>query len=109
VKQRREHDRNMCAELLAVQWTDVEGHERSEVVSLEDISTSGACIEMDDAIPAGTEVSLRYPNGEYKGKIRYCIYQDIGYFLGIEFDEGYRWSKTDFVPAHLLELPIRQH
>jgi hypothetical protein len=104
MKQRRENDRNMCAELLTVRWTDENGDSRSEVATLEDISTTGACLHLELAISPDTEVSLHYPNGKFKGKVKYCTFLDIGYFLGIEFDKGCRWSKADFKPAHLLEL-----
>ncbi|HYR83811.1 MAG TPA: PilZ domain-containing protein [Terriglobia bacterium] len=106
MKQRRENNRDMCAELLTVRWTDHDGLSQSVVATLEDISATGACLQMEHSILPGTEVCLHYPNGEYMGKVKYCIYQDLGYLLGIAFDEGYRWSKTDFEPLHLLELPM---
>ena len=104
MKQRREN-RNLCAELLTIRWTDGAGDTRNEVGTLEDISETGACLHLENSIPLGSVVTLLYPEGEYLGKIKYCIYQEIGFVLGIEFDEGYRWSKSDFQPAHLLELP----
>lgn len=107
MKQRRETNRNLCAELVTIRWTDEDGGARSDVVALEDISATGACIHLEDPIPAETEVTLEHPNAKYLGRIKYCVFQEFGYFLvGIGFDKGYRWSKTDFQPSHLLELPV---
>jgi hypothetical protein len=37
------------------------------------------------------------------GKVKYCVFREIGYFLGIEFEAGSRWSRNDFRPQHLLD------
>lgn len=106
MKQRRKYNRNLCADLLTLCWTEGDGRVRSEVATLEDISGTGACLQFDFSIPPETKVSLHYPNGRYEGKIKYCSYQETGYSLGIAFDDGYRWTKSDFQPSHLLELPV---
>jgi hypothetical protein len=106
MKQRRKKNRNMCAELLTIRWTEDDRRSRSEVANVEDISATGVCLHLEHSIPPGTEVSLRYPKGKYQGKVKYCTSQEIGYLLGIAFDNGYRWSKTDFQPSHLLELRL---
>jgi hypothetical protein len=95
----------MCAELLMIQWSDGLGNERAETVSLEDISEMGACLRSDYAILPNTEITLHYSSGKYLGVIKYCNYERSGFSLGVAFDEGYRWSKEDFEPAHLFEVP----
>jgi hypothetical protein len=104
MEDRRKNDRSMCAELLTVHWIDG-GRSRIDVAGLEDISTNGVCLQIEQPIPVGTPVSIHYPSGKYRGKVKYCESHPIGYLLGIAFDEGYRWSKSDFEPSHLLELP----
>jgi hypothetical protein len=37
------------------------------------------------------------------GKVRYCVFREIGYFLGVEFEPGHRWSQKQFRPQHLLD------
>jgi hypothetical protein len=37
------------------------------------------------------------------GKVKYCVYREIGYFLGIEFEAGSRWSLRQFKPQHMLD------
>lgn len=37
------------------------------------------------------------------GHVRYCVFREIGYFLGVEFDNGSRWSQKQYKPQHLLD------
>jgi len=98
----------MCAELLTIKWTD-KGHIRSEEGALEDISPTGASLKLQDPIPVETEVAVHYPKGKYLGKVKHCTFQETGYVIGIAFDDGYRWSKTDFQPSYLFEVPVVVH
>jgi hypothetical protein len=41
---------------------------------------------------------------EIAGVIRYCVYREIGYFVGFQFDAVSRWSKTKYRPRHRLDL-----
>jgi hypothetical protein len=43
------------------------------------------------------------PKGELKGIVRYCVFRDIGYFLGVEFAPDTRWTPRMFRPMHLLD------
>ena len=75
----------LCADMVDVQWKDKSGRLRKGVANLEDISLSGACLQFDQPVPLQTELRISYPKGELTGKVRYCVYREIGYFLGIEF------------------------
>jgi hypothetical protein len=46
---------------------------------------------------------ISYPKGELTGKVKYCLFREIGYFLGVEFDPGSRWTEREFKPQHLLD------
>jgi hypothetical protein len=46
---------------------------------------------------------ITYPKGELVGIVRYCVFREIGYFLGVEFEDGCRWSQRHFRPQHLLD------
>jgi len=70
---------------------------------LEDISISGACIQVDQPVPLQTILKMSFPKGELQGRVRYCVFREIGYFLGIEFEPGCRWSLRLFRPQHLLD------
>ena len=100
---RRIEPRMLCADMVDVQWKDKAGRVRRGVANLEDISLSGACLQFDQPIPLQTDMRINYPKGQLLGKVRYCVYREIGYFLGIEFDPGCRWSARHFKPQHLLD------
>jgi hypothetical protein len=100
---RRIEPRLLCADLVDVQWKDQTGRVRRSVANLEDISLSGACLQVDRPVPLGTPYRITYPKGVLVGKVKYCVFREIGYFLGIEFEAGSRWSRNDFRPQHLLD------
>ena len=101
--ERRTEPRMLCADMIDMQWKDKTGRTRKSVVNLEDISLSGACLQSDNPIPLQTAVRIRHPKGELWGVVRYCVFRDIGYFLGVEFEPGSRWSPRDFKPLHMLD------
>jgi hypothetical protein len=100
---RRVEPRMLCADMVDVRWKDKTGSLRKGVANLEDISLSGACLQFDQPIPLQTDLHISYPKGELVGKVRHCVYREIGYFLGIEFEPGCRWSPRHFRPQHLLD------
>lgn len=100
---RRVETRMLCADLVDLRYKDQSGRTRRVVANLEDISLSGACLQLDKPIPLGTEVRITYPKGELTGRIRYCVFREIGYFLGVEFDDTNRWSLEQFRPQHMLD------
>jgi hypothetical protein len=93
----------LCADLVDVEWRDEAGKTHRTVANLEDISLSGACLQLDVAIPQRAAVRITYPQGELIGRVRYCVFREIGYFLGVEFDPGSQWSQRSFKPMHLLD------
>lgn len=104
MQERRIDSRLLCAELIEMIWTDEGGRQRRRVANLEDISLCGACVQVETAMACGTPVAMRYSDGQLAGTVRYCLHQGIGYFLGVEFDEGCQWSRKQFRPRHLLDL-----
>src|SRR5687767_12998461 len=100
---RRAEPRMLCADLVDVQWKDKGGRVRRTVANLEDISLSGACVQVDSPIPIDTPLRISYPRGELQGRVCYCVFREIGYFLGVEFEPGFRWSLRQFRPQHLLD------
>ena len=100
---RRIETRMLCADLVDLQWKDKAGRTRRSIANLEDISLSGACLQVERPIPLGTVVKVSYPKGDWVGKVKYCVFREIGYFLGVEFGEGIRWSQRTFKPQHMLD------
>jgi len=93
----------MCADMVEVSWEERSGKLRSATALLEDISASGACIQLETPVPLGVEIRWTSPRQGFKGWVRYCIYREIGYFVGVEFESDSRWSKSAFMPQHLLD------
>ncbi|MGB9455469.1 MAG: PilZ domain-containing protein [Bryobacteraceae bacterium] len=101
--QRREA-RMMCADMVEVRWQDAQKGAQRALALLEDISPSGACLQLETAVPLGTEVHWDCPKQSFAGFVRYCVYREIGFFVGVEFSDACRWSKKAFKPLHLLDL-----
>ena len=94
----------LCADLVEVCWRDGAGKKKKAQAVLEDISASGACLQLDVAVPLSAVIHWRSPKKDFAGVVRYCAYREIGYFVGVQFDPASRWSKAKFQPQHLLDL-----
>jgi len=93
----------LCADLVDIQWRDQTGRNRRGVANLEDISLSGACLQVERPVALGCPIRIAYPTGELSGVVKYCAFREIGYFLGVEFNPGQRWSQRSYRPQHLLD------
>lgn len=100
---RRLEPRMLCADLIDVHWKDKSGQNRSALANLEDISISGACLQMDIPVPHETMLRIAHPKTELTGRVRYCVFRETGYFLGVQFEPGFRWTQRRFRPKHLLD------
>lgn len=103
MQDRRIEPRLLCAELVDICWKDKTGRLRRSVANLEDISISGACLQLEHQIPMQTNVTILHPRGELTGQVRYCVFREIGYFVGLQFEPDIRWSSKTFRPQHLLD------
>lgn len=104
MQERRSETRMLCADMVELLWTDSSGKTSRAMALLEDISASGACLQLETAVPLATEVHWHSPKQEFSGIVRYCAYREIGYFVGVEFEPYSRWSQKAFKPQHLLDL-----
>jgi hypothetical protein len=107
IPERRE-DRELCADLVKVQWKIESLPAETEWAILEDISPSGACFEIEKPIPPGTDISLEFPTDHCKAKVVYCRFDEVKYLIGVEYVNGYRWSRRRFKPRHLLQFRLRK-
>jgi hypothetical protein len=103
IQERRTDNRLLCAELVEAIWTDHKGVRRRKVANLEDISLSGICLQVEGAVLPGTQMSIGYGDGKLVGTVRYCTFRDGGHFLGIQLEEGCKWSTRHFRPRHLVD------
>src|SRR5579871_5604483 len=109
MQDRRAALRMLCADLVQVYWEDGEHRAHETTALLEDISPTGACLQFEVPLPAGTGVRLFCGKEALEGKVRYCVYRDIGYLVGVEFAKGCHWSRQEFEPQHLLDLTGLTH
>lgn len=101
--EKRIEPRLMCADLVDVEWQDVKGRTQNAVANLEDISALGACLQVENEIPLRTSIRMTVTEVEYVGEIRYCVFREYGYFLGVQFEPGVKWNSRAFKPLHLFD------
>jgi hypothetical protein len=104
---RRKTPRSLCADLLKIRWKDKNGASHREYAELEDISEGGICLQMESQIAPGTQIAILYPRGRYEGVVKHCRLEADGYVLGVQFLPGYRWTRRQFDPAHLLQFRLK--
>ena len=105
---KRREDRDLCADLVKVRWKAGSGPSRSDWAILEDISSSGACIGLEEPILPDTIITIQFPKDQCQARIRYCVFDKTKYLLGVEFEQGYRWSRRKFKPDHLTQFRLRK-
>jgi PilZ domain len=96
--------RMLCADMVDVCWKERTGRKYKATALLEDISRSGMCLQFEIPVPVGTRVDIHCPGDKLTGTVRYCVYQEIGYFVGVELEKTSHWSRQQFEPQHLLDL-----
>src|SRR2546423_5518123 len=102
----RSESRMLCAELVDIRWKDKSGRGRKATAILEDISSSGACVQIEEGpIPQNTVMKICHPKGQLNGTVRYCVFREIGYFVGLEFKADSKRSRKEFQPDHMLDMP----
>ncbi|SRR5579863_4970076 len=103
MQEKRAEPRFLCSDLVTLRWPEESGCEREETVVLENISTSGACVQAEVPIAESAVVTLLCGEAQLRGFVRSCYRRDEGYFIGIAFDANSKWSKAKFQPEHLLD------
>ena len=99
--ERRGEIRFLCSDLIKIR---VEGPQsRDLTANLEDISASGACLQLEEPLPVDAPVCLLCPRCRLRGKVKYCVHNEIGYFIGVRFLAGQKWSRERYEPKHLLD------
>jgi hypothetical protein len=103
MQERRTEVRMMCADMVEVSWKDRHGKTRRAMGLLEDISPSGACLQLEIPVPLDAEIRWDSSGHRFTGDVRHCHYQEIGYFVGVELHVDSHWSKATYQPQHLLD------
>lgn len=93
----------LCADLVTVEWRETSRRMRRCTGNLEDISVAGACVQVERPIQLGTLVRIANAKYTSEGEVKYCVFRETGFFLGVEFVPGSAWCKQKFRPQHLLD------
>lgn len=104
--QGRAEIRMLCADMVEVCWKENSGRKCRSTALLEDISRSGMCLQFEISVPIGAHVYIHTPGEKLTGTVRYCVYREIGYFVGVELEKSSPWSRQQFEPQHLLDLEV---
>jgi hypothetical protein len=106
--ERRLEPRLLCADLIRIEWTDGRGRRHDAAAVLEDIARSGASLQTDIRVPVAADIKLHRGTKTLSGKVRYCAFREIGYFIGVNFDRHQKWSIRFFRPKHLTDPGVLQ-
>lgn len=104
MEEKRKNRRSLCSDLVKLEWLDRRGVVRESSAVLEDISPEGACLQVEAPVPEGLDAQISH--GDEWGmpcRTAYCIFREIGYFVGVVFDAGANWNPEAYAPSHLLD------
>jgi hypothetical protein len=101
-----------CSDLITVHLQTSDGREEKLVAILEDISASGARLQLERPIPTHTGIrmvcSSCEAHCEFGGQVVDSHFHDgIGYFTEVVFKPGTVWSPEQYRPKHLLDISGR--
>jgi hypothetical protein len=102
--QKRSDPRYMCAELVNILIRNEDQTVEEAIANLEDISRSGACVQLEAAVRVGADIEIVCSKCRFKGKVRNCRYVETGYDVGVAFDHPGDWDAGRYEPAHLLPI-----
>jgi hypothetical protein len=103
MKERRAEPRLWCSDLIKVRLDCAGGEPAELTANLEDISPSGACVQLEQPVPVGARLCLMLGRHRFRGRAMHCTHHEIGYFVGVRFDAGRKWSRKIYEPRHLLD------
>jgi hypothetical protein len=102
--QKRSEPRYMCAELVNIRIRHEDQTVQEAIANLEDISPSGACVQLEEAVRVGADIEIVCSTCRFRGKVRNCRYGGSGYDIGVAFDTRGAWDASRYEPAHLLPV-----
>ena len=98
----------LCSEFVAVRVETARGRVVETLGILEEISATGATIQLERPVAIGDRLELVCGNCpqacRFKGRVTRCRRQPaLGHFAVVRFEEGTRWSPDRYSPQHLFD------
>ena len=101
MNERRSESRMLCADLVEVCWSDKMGMSYSAFANLEEISSHGAHLVLEVAVPPGTTLVLHMAHGDMSATVSDCRHEpDFGFALSVQLAKKSRWKSH---PRHLFD------
>ena len=101
----RRQVRALCSELVRISFRDQRGRRIQETAVLEDVAENGVRLSLALPLTPGIQVGLEAAAFEANAYVRYCELADLGFAVGLEFADDFRWDEKEWTPEHLLRLP----
>lgn len=101
----RRENRQNCNAPVGIMWRDAAGDEKFMIAPMQDISKSGAGLEIVEPLPVRSFVTLRAGKLGLHGRasVRYCSSHGLKFRIGVEFTGGFRWQPVE--PEKEMALP----
>ena len=92
----RRNQRKPVSTRAEVTWQDRLGNDKFANARCFDISESGLRLEMPEALPVQSQISLRSIDLRLHGRasVKHCTKHGTKFILGVEFVGGLRWKPT---------------
>lgn len=102
-------DRYFCSHLVAVRLPGPERQLREIVANIEEISSTGMCLNLEEPLDRGLSLRIEASNRgrahSFSATVVDCQEEPpMGYYAQLEFDSGCRWSPLAFEPEHLVRI-----
>jgi hypothetical protein len=105
MSERRAKQRSLCSDIVELFWSDRLGWPHRAKAVLEDISPTGACVQVEALIPMNVELALRLGEIGLPAIVKYCTLIGGSYFVGVEFAAGTQWQEEEYTPKHIFQWP----
>jgi len=104
-------NRYFCSNLVTVRLAEGEGTEHVLTGNLEEISTSGARLNVEEPVEYGQELRVVCAEDveawEFRGRVAKSDFDaQTGYHLSVDFDEGVEWAPGIYRPKHMMRADM---
>jgi hypothetical protein len=95
----------LCSELVQVTYEERPGQFCQTAANLEEISTTGVTVLLDEKPPLGSAISLAVKDRDVIGSVNSMVHDAIlGWFVNITLDVDPIWGQEWFSPQRVLAI-----